>query len=390
MKLQLMVLCFLVSFGVFCQINPKYDSVDKKMAVIPADFITTTAKIATYINANFKTDEDKLRAVFYWTATNISYDVKNMLVDNSLETSQEKINNTLKSHQGVCIHYAEVFHAITTDLKIKNFIIDGMVKQGDKVNTLAHAWCAVEMDGKWFLADPTWGAGGIQNGIFVKKLNNSYYKVAPSLMVESHLPFDYLWQFSASPITFDTFISNKITKTAAKVKFDFEQEIIRYQTLSEMDRFFEVVQRIENNGYKLPVVTAYLTVIKKNASAARLNSGVDKMNRLVTNYNQAIVYLNDLVVYRNKKFNPIISDEDLVLKARESKEKLTKCQEDVYAIGDVGAENKVALSTLKRQINDALHNSEEQYQFVQDYLKHSKIGRKMMFGKLSLFGVGAH
>ncbi|WP_159085960.1 transglutaminase domain-containing protein [Flavobacterium faecale] len=379
--------CLLISFVGLGQINPKYDVVDKKMAAIPVDFTTTTAKIATYINANFKTDEDKLRAVFYWTATNIDYDVKNMMIDNSEQPPAYKIANTLKTHKGVCIHYAEVFSAITTDLNLKNYIIEGFVKQGGKVSPLAHAWCAVQLDGNWYFVDPTFGAGGILNGKFSKRLNNAYYKVPPSKMALTHLPFDYLWQFLSSPVTFDFFISGKAGSAVAKINFNFEQEIIRYQSLSFFDRFSETVDRIESNGYKLPVITTYLEVMKKNKSAARKNTGVEKMNMVAANYNQAIVLLNDLIFYRNKRFSPSISDEDLAIKGREPQEKLSQCLEDVYRVGDVGEENKAVLTALKSQINEAVRSSEEQNEFVQEYLKRSKIGRKLMFSKGAFFGV---
>ncbi|GIZ07306.1 hypothetical protein FUMI01_00330 [Flavobacterium sp. UMI-01] len=358
------------------------------MATIPADFTTTTAYIANYIQANFKTDEDKLRAVFYWTTTNIHYDVKNMMAPNTVATSQERINKTLKSHKGVCIDYAEVFHAIATDLGLKNYIIEGFTKQGGKVSAIAHAWCAVQLNGKWYLVDPTWGAGGVQNGIFVKKLNNQFYKVAPEKMVASHLPFDYLWQFLQNPITFETFVSGKIQQPPLKRDFDFNKEILRYNTLSETDKSIETIARIEENKFSSsPVIASYLSVLKKNAALQRQNTAVEKMNAVVANYNQAIVFLNDFIFYRNKKFKPAVPDEQLERMVKEANERLVQCQNEVYTVGAVGPENSANLSNLKSQINLALKNSEEQLQFVQEYLKKSKLGRKMMFSQLTLMGV---
>jgi transglutaminase-like putative cysteine protease len=73
--------------------------------VLPA---SSTDAIANYINANFKTETDKIRAVFYWTASNISYDVPGMFDLNVNETVPEKIAKTLKKRKGVCAHYAVV------------------------------------------------------------------------------------------------------------------------------------------------------------------------------------------------------------------------------------------------------------------------------------------
>jgi hypothetical protein len=61
-----------------------------------------------FYQCNFKTETDKIRAVFYWTASNISYDVPGMFDLNVNETVPEKIAKTLKKRKGVCAHYAVV------------------------------------------------------------------------------------------------------------------------------------------------------------------------------------------------------------------------------------------------------------------------------------------
>jgi hypothetical protein len=71
-------------------VNTGYPLVDAKMAAIPSASNSTDA-IVNYINANFKTETDKIRAVFYWTASNISYDVPGMFDLNVNETVPEKI-----------------------------------------------------------------------------------------------------------------------------------------------------------------------------------------------------------------------------------------------------------------------------------------------------------
>jgi hypothetical protein len=67
------------------------------MAAIPSASASSTD--ANYINANFKTETDKIRAVFYWTASNISYDVPGMFDLNVNETVPEKIAKALKGEK---------------------------------------------------------------------------------------------------------------------------------------------------------------------------------------------------------------------------------------------------------------------------------------------------
>ncbi|MBC7643408.1 MAG: transglutaminase domain-containing protein, partial [Flavobacterium sp.] len=104
--------------------------------------------IAKFIALNFKTENDKIRAVFYFTASKISYDVekyKNIILDpnkKSIETDEDRIQYSLINKKGVCANYAAVFSAIANELNIKTFIVEGYTKQFGKISNLSHAWCA--------------------------------------------------------------------------------------------------------------------------------------------------------------------------------------------------------------------------------------------------------
>ena len=108
MKNIYLLLSFCFSMLSFGQANVSYTLVDAKMTAIPSNVTNSTEGIAKYINANFKTENDKIRAVFYWTASNISYDVENMFAVNITETPQERIIKTLKTKKGICGDYAAI------------------------------------------------------------------------------------------------------------------------------------------------------------------------------------------------------------------------------------------------------------------------------------------
>ena len=97
MKNIFLVFTFLFSVLSLGQAKVNYTLIDKKMEAIPNSDTNSTDLVAKYINANFKTESDKIRAVFYWTSSNISYDVKNMFVVNFGETPQDRIAKTLKT-----------------------------------------------------------------------------------------------------------------------------------------------------------------------------------------------------------------------------------------------------------------------------------------------------
>ncbi len=369
------------------QIKTAYTDVDNKISKIPIELSSSTTGIAKFISDSFKTDTEKIRAVFYWTATNISYDVPNMFEPNQLQSSQEKIENTLKTKKGVCIHYAEVFNDISNKIGIKCQIIQGYTKQNGKVANLSHAWCAAQIENKWFVFDPTWGAGGVTNGKFVKKLNNAYFKAEPSKIIASHMPFDYLWQFLNYPITNEEFYAGKIQLDKTKKYFDFEKEIELYLKKSENDQLFETAERIEKNGIKNAMILESYNVKKSQWSTAMQNANVEKINSIVAELNEAVLLLNDFIMYRNKKFKPTFSDEKISQMIQTPREKLLKCQNDIFKLVMVGSDNTANVNSIKKSIAQNLILADEHASFVKEYLSKSKLMRKTMFSKVSWFGI---
>ena len=387
MKNIFLVFTFLFSVLSLGQAKVNYTLIDKKMEAIPNSDTNSTDLVAKYINANFKTESDKIRAVFYWTSSNISYDVANMFVVNFGETPQDRIAKTLKTKKGICGDYAAIFNEIATLVGVKSVVISGYTKQNGKIDTLAHAWCAAKIDNKWSVFDPTWGSGSLLNGKFVKKINEYYFKVEPSKIISSHIPFDYLWQFLNYPITNAEFYEGKTQINKTKKYFDFEKEIARQSILSEMDQLFESAERIEKNGLKNAMIVAYYENQKKHSTVLRENKNIDKLNGIVNEMNEAVVLLNDFIFYRNKKFKPTFPDDEINNMIQKPREKLIKCQNDIYTVGSTGTDNKANVSSIKKSIESNLALAEEHALFVKNYLSKSKMVRKTMFSKVSWFGI---
>ena len=387
MKNIFLVFTFLFSVLSLGQTKVNYTLIDKKMEAIPNSDTNSTDLVAKYINANFKTESDKIRAVFYWTSSNISYDVKNMFVVNFGETPQDRIAKTLKTKKGICGDYAAIFNEIATLVGVESVVISGYTKQNGKIDNLAHAWCAAKIDNKWSVFDPTWGSGSLLNGKFVKKINEYYFKVEPSKIISSHIPFDYLWQFLNYPITNAEFYEGKTQINKSKKYFDFEKEIAKQSSLSEMDQLFESAERIEKNGLKNAMIVAYYENQKKHSTVLRENENIEKLNGIVNEMNEAVVLLNDFIFYRNKKFKPTFPDDEINNMIQKPREKLIKCQNDIYTVGSTGTDNKANVSSIKKSIESNLALAEEHALFVKNYLSKSKMVRKTMFSKVSWFGI---
>ena len=206
-------------------------------------------------------------------------------------------------------------------------------------------------------------------------------------MINSHIPFDYLWQFTNFPITNQEFIDGKTQSNKAKRNFDFEKEITKYEGLPKIDQLFESAQRIEKNGIKNQLISQAYTYSKMSWNTQRQNENGAKYNAIVKQYNEAVHELNDFIYYRNNKFKPVLSDDEIKSKILNPIQKLEKCQESLFRIGFMGSENAASLSSLKKSVADALVQSGTHLDFANNYLSKSKLVRKTMFSKVSWFGV---
>lgn len=363
------------------QISGDFSAIDNKMALIPEESTTTTTGIANYIKTNFKTDDEKIRAVYYWVTANISYDVPNMYEANNLDSSPIKIEKTLKTRKGVCIHYSEVFSDIANKVGLKSYIIGGYTKVFDEIPNLSHAWNVAQVDGKWWLFDATWGAGSIDGKKFNKKQNNTYFKREPDRMIVNHMPFDYMWQLLNEPLTNPEFISGKMDASKPKVNFDYAAAIANYEKLSDADKAAATAERIEKNGLSNSMIVDYYNLKKKEFTVLNQNKSVEKLITITANFNEGIRSLNTFIAYRNKRFQPEKSDEAIKKMIQDTKDSFLKSIEDINTVGDVSPENRPNFNALKKSIGEALEKTKEQEKFINDYLSKGAAGRKLMFMK---------
>ena len=367
----------------------EYLSIDKKAIKIPDSITITTKGIAGYINTNFKTDKEKVRAIFIWVASSIEYDIANIYAINFYETKENKINKALKTKKGICENYAALFTDIATGCGITSYIIEGYTKQNGFTDYIPHAWCAAYVDSAWYMFDPTWGSGYLNGGKFYKKINNEYFKTLPSTLIKSHIPFDYLWQFLNYPVTNQEFYEGRITANKAKPFFNYVDSIRLYESKNHIEQLISAAYRIEKNGLKNAMIFDRLQHIKVELENDRVNTSTNLYNVAIVYYNESIRNINNFIQYRNKQFNPLKSDADIqqmidlgVKNIEDAKAKLT-------AINNPDAATILLVSNLNKSISDISINIKEQQDFLALYFSKGKAKRKAMFydKKVTWFGI---
>lgn len=388
-KICLFIILTFLTSELFAQLqqNP-YAEIDKRVLGIGIPESGSTQDIANSIVSKFKSDSDRTRAIFVWITDNIEYDIANMYALNFYEKREEKIAKALKTRKGICEHYAALFTDLCQKCGIKSFVITGYTKQNGFADYIPHAWSAARVNGTWFLFDPTWGSGYVNNGKFIKKLNNSYYKTPPARLVRTHMPFDPMWEFLNYPVTNQEFYEGNVTENKTKPFFSFTDSIAQYEQQDSITQLSSEARRIEGNGIKNAMIFDRLAHIKaaiedqrNRQSMAAYNAKVAQYNSAVSDFNEGVNDFNSYIDYWNKQFKPMRPDNEIQELFDVGYNKILSAQTKLKTIPDPDEKIKPMVTTLQKSVEDALARAREQQDWLKRYLSRSKLMRPTMFMK---------
>ncbi len=239
------LLFLLLLFSITTQ-SQDFSKVDELVANYPK--FSTVEALSNQIKKDFTTDENKVRAAFYWLANNIRYNLREYYNPtqrsynfsySSEEEKQQKLQalkdklvaDAFKTKFGVCEEYAQAFKKVCDLLGIEAEVIKGNVRNvpqeiGKPINTTNHAWNAVMLNQKWIILDATWAAGYEYNGRWVKKFDNYFYNIPKEKIFKTHYPKETIWvlrfgrmslkEFYNQPIYGNTFLNSKAELVSPK------------------------------------------------------------------------------------------------------------------------------------------------------------------------------
>ena len=368
--------------GILAQTVNEFSSVDNTMLQIPDSSTKSTQSIARFIDRKFTNQNDKIRAVFYWVAKNIQYDIKNMYMVDFQENKKELIDKVLRTRKAVCFGYAVLFCEIANKASIKSCVVEGFTKQNGKVDYVSHAWCAAYINSGWYLFDPTWGSGGILNSKFVSQLSDYYFKTTPVSLIKSHIPFDLQWQFLNYPVTFQEFYQGKTDSNPQKKLFNFNDSIAAYEKQTEIEQLITATRRIEENGGAInSIIFEKLQYNKRKVEYINNKLISEQFNSVVNNFNTGINLLNEFINYRNKQFTPIKPDSELKLMLDNIETSFNLAKGNINQIKNPDSNILSSINQLNKSINEAYQNLDEQKTFLEKYLSTGKLFRKSLFYK---------
>ena len=156
-------------------------------------------ELASQITAGCTDSYQCMRAIYEWVCENIDYD---------LSLSIHQADSCLMMRKGVCQAYCELFYQIAKVVDIRVELINGYSKDvNGVVQQDGHTWLfAYTQEERGILLDPTWGAGRIEEGEFVKNNNCwTWFNVEPEWMLLTHYPNLEVYQLIDQPITMEDF-----------------------------------------------------------------------------------------------------------------------------------------------------------------------------------------
>lgn len=388
-----LALLFLFTF-LNAQKPSSLSQVDKIAIQIPDSLASNTSGISKYVCSNFTSQKDKARAIFVWIANNIQYDIENIFAINFYQNSNEAVSEVLKSRKGVCMHFAELFNDIAKKSGLKSFIIPGYTKQNGFVDYIPHAWCTASIDSTWYLFDPTWGSGFVQNSKFIKKMNNYYFMTNPEQLIKSHIPFDPMWELLNYPITNQEFYEGKVQINKTKPFFNYKDSIDKYTLESDIDRLISGSKRIEKNGVKNSMIFDRLQHDRREIEyyqnkliVEKQNAAIDQFNQAANIFNEGINQLNDFINYRNNQFTPKKTDQEIQKMIDTPEQNFNATLEKLNSIKSPDQNLATSILQLNKSIDDALFNLNEQKVFLTKYFSTGKLLRKSLFYKYTWMGI---
>lgn len=354
-----------------------YSRIDERSHYVPFQ-LKTPVEIAKYLTQNLRTEEEKVRAIYFWIATNIRFDVIQLPGTDyrfNVNGRRNFLKEVLDSHKGVCQHYAILFDTLCHSVGIKSFLITGYTKQKEVFSPLSHAWNAVLINGKFYELDVTWSAGYVEEDKFIPDFKDDLFMVAPSKFIYTHIPFDPVWQFLNNPVSHFAVKKNDYSCLKSRGKFNFVDSIKVIGARDSLTNFLCENKRIISSGITNNMIRMYISYNQQNIALL-------KYNLVVFNFNKAIERYNTYIDCKNKQFDKTsMDDAEIQNLITDSRSKLEKAESGMQSIKITDEPLYNDMHSLQRMIKKLRLEIGSEEIFVIKYISTAKPLRMSLFAK---------
>ncbi len=367
----LLLSCLLISAlpGKTQSLN-EYSQIDRIALSIPSSQTNSTDDIAAYINVHFDTDSKKVRAAYTWVANNIKYDAAHLhrvILD---EDRNERVTWALERKKGVCENFAAILTDICIKCGLRSYNIEGYTRYNGSVDKSGHAWSAVFLNNDWYLYDPTWDAGFQENGQFIGQPGTSYFQVSPSEFIQSHMPFDPMFQFLDHPLSYEEF--SRSFRRSNTAYFNYKDSIDANEKMLPLAKYEGAALRIEKNGTPTQNVATRLKQLRMEKEIIYQDTDADLYNSAVEDYKEAIGNFKTFLNFRNNQFQPAkpVADVEAMLDA--VLKQVSTAINKLKVVNQSKATLALNTGDVEKVLNDLSIKVKEEQVFLRNYLSSAK------------------
>ena len=291
MKFRLLIYSILLSCGVArAQVWEGYGVSARFTVAVPDSVTRSAAALAVYMQHRYDAPQTQLQALYGWVTANIRYDSDSSYYFNRSVDHETKIAATLRRRKGVCENYAGLFADLVSRIGLTAHVIYGYPTGIGTGRNTGHAWCAVNMDDDWWLFDPTWDAG--QQGNF------RYFMVRPELFIQTHMPFDPLWQLLEKPVNYRSATARQ------RDIFHYKDSVKAFLQMDSLQQYLAIERRMKHAGANNEMFRLWQGYNRMNIAIIAGEQDMQLYNAAVDKLNAATDSFNVFVQYRNNRFLP--------------------------------------------------------------------------------------
>ena len=178
--------------------------------------------INNVVSNKFTDKIDKARAIYYWIAHHIKYDIKAARTSNTTKNTPAEV---LLSRKATGIGFASLFQDMCSSADIRCLTVDGFVKNntgqiGEKDSDINHSWAVVQLGQSpetWYYVDPAWGSGYVdaEMKVFTPYYTDAYFFTEKETFNLQHYPDNQAWRLGNGPKGKGDFFELPVVRVAA-------------------------------------------------------------------------------------------------------------------------------------------------------------------------------
>lgn len=228
--------------------------------------------------SNLKTDYQKVKWAYQWVIDNTKYD---FTIRNSSAYSGLTDKGT------VCRGYALLYNIVLEKLGLNCRYVEGSINQSVDNN---HAWNIIELDGKWYCSDTTWGDNVDFDKYFLKTKDifaTQEYEYHTSLLYDNYI--------DAGEIFSDTdYVENENSEIYGVLPsvYNIELDVLKINALNINESYNYMINNPDS--IKINFISSKPTVAEVNTKG--LIYGLTKGTTTITAYNKDLNFEQKIII----------------------------------------------------------------------------------------------